>query len=319
MINKILYKTAGLGGTFDRLHDGHKDFIRYAASFSKELHIGVTNQKMTLSKPFNKTIESPAVRAKAVKNFCAEEGIRAKIIELKDPFGPTLEKKSVEAVVCTTDTERGAEKINEIRSKMGLKELPIHVHQLLLDKDGFGPINSSRIREGEIDREGNVFSQLIRQDIFLNQEQREFFAKAQGEIVEKPSKPEYFTCVVGDSTLEQFVKNGWSYHLGIFDGKRKREVFESEILDQLEIDERVSNPPGKIGEEMSNILKKWAELRDFKHIFVDGEEDLAAVSLVFLLPLGSHVYYGQPDEGIVEMVVTEGLKHRMFEALFHLD
>jgi pantetheine-phosphate adenylyltransferase len=315
MINKILYKLVGLGGTFDHFHDGHKDFIRYAASFSKELVIGITDKKMTLSKPFNKTIESANTRSRSVKNFCESEGIKARIIELKDPFGPAIERKTIYAIACTTDTAPGADKINEIRSKMRMKELPVHVHKLLLDKEGLGPINSSRIRQGEIDREGNVLPKVIAKDIKLDETQRKFFAKPQGKIVAQPTKPAYFTCIVGDSTLEKFVSNNWKYNLGIFDGKRERVVVNSEILNKLKIDKKTTNPPGIISEKMSIVLKKWTENRDYKHIFIDGEEDLAAAALILLLPLESNIYYGQPGQGMVEMRVTEGLKHKVFEVL----
>jgi len=317
MINKILYKSVGLGGTFDHFHDGHKGFIRYAASFSRELIIGVTTKKMTLSKPFNKTIKLAWSRSKAVKNFCFQEGINAKIIELNDIFGPTIEPKTVQAIACTTDTASGANKINEVRSKMSMRELPIHVHKLLLDKEKLGPINSSRIRSGEIDREGNVYAKILDKDLHLNETQRNYFAKPQGKLVALPSSPYYFTCVVGDSTLEQFVLHNWKYNLGIFDGKRERVVVNSEILNKLKIDQRVSSAPGEISEELSTILKKWVEIDDFKHIFVEGEEDLAAVALILLLPLGSHIYYGQPNQGIIEMIVTESLKHNVSEVLYN--
>ncbi|MBU0974267.1 pantetheine-phosphate adenylyltransferase [Patescibacteria group bacterium] len=317
MINKILYNSVGLGGTFDHFHDGHKSFIRYAASFARELTIGVTTKKMTLSKPFNKTIEHTTIRSKAVKNFCAQERINAKIIELNDIFGPTIEQKTVQAIACTTDTASGADKINEVRSKMSMRELPIHVHKLLLDKEKLDPINSSRIRTGEIDREGNVFAKILDKDLILNESQKNYFTKSQGKFVTQPSTPNYFTCVVGDSTLEQFVLHNWKYDLGIFDGKRERIVVNSEILNMLKIDQKVISPPGRISEELSLTLKKWVGRDDFKHIFVYGEEDLAAVALILLLPLGSNIYYGQPNQGIIEMKVTEGLKHNVFDILYN--
>lgn len=318
MINKILYNTVGLGGTFDHFHNGHKSFIKYAASFSRELTIGVTNKHMTLSKEFNNTIEPAIVRSKAVRNFCNQEKINAKIIELNDTAGPTIEKKTVQAIACTTDTVSGAEKINEIRSKMGFRALPIHVHELIMDEEKIGYVNSSRIRAGEIDREGRVFATILNQDINLNEDHRTYFAKPQGKLISSPNIPTYFTCVVGDSTLEQFNLKKWKYDLGIFDGKNKRMPFNSEILDNLKIDQKVSSLPGTISEELGTVLKKWVENVDnenFRHIFVQGEEDLAAVALVLLLPLGSSIYYGQPNEGIVEMIVTEGLKHNIFEVL----
>lgn len=315
MINKILYKSVGLGGTFDHFHDGHKSFIRYAASFARELTIGVTTKRMTLSKEFNKTIELSWTRSKAVKNFCAQEGIKAKIIELDDIFGPTIEPKTVQAIACTTDTTSGADKINEVRSKMSLRELPVHVHNLLKDKENHGPINSSRIRAGEIDREGNVYAKIINEGLRLDEAQRNYFAKPQGKLVSEPNTPNYFTCVVGDSTLEKFLFHKWKYDLGIFDGKRERIAVDSKIINDLNIDERVSSNPGEISESLSTVLKKWVLTNNFKHIFVDGEEDLAAVALILLLPLGSHIYYGQPNLGIIEMIVTEGLKHNVSEIL----
>jgi len=315
MINKILYNSVGLGGTFDHFHEGHKNFIRYAASFSKKLVIGITNRNMTLSKPYSKTINPIFTRLKAVQKFCIDEKINAKIIELQDVYGPTIEKKTVEAIVCTTDTIKGADKINEVRSKMNLRELPVHVHKLQLDKENLKPINSSRIRMGEIDREGNVFCKLIQKDLKLNTLQRNYFQKPQGKLITKPTKPSHFTCVVGDSTLEKFVLNNWNYDLGIFDGKKKRIKIDSKILKNLKIDQRASNQPGIISLETTNLLKQWLENQNMKHIFIDGEEDLAAVSLILLLPLESNIYYGQPNQGIIEMRVTEGLKHNVFEIL----
>lgn len=315
MNKKTLYKSVGLGGTFDHFHDGHKEFIRFAATIGKELVIGVSNTKMTLSKPFNKTIEQFQKRSKAVSRFCLEEGINAKIIKLIDPFGPTLESKTVQAIACTTDTEIGADKINEIRSKLGMKELPVHIFKLIMDKEKLGSINSSRIRRGKIDREGNVYSTILRKDIKLSEMQRNYFAKSQGKLIVLPSKPFYFTCAVGDSTLEKFLNKNWKYNLGIFDGKRQRIKYHSEILNKLKIDENIVNKPGTISEEMSNALQKWVENRNYQHIFVRGEEDLAAVALALILPLGSNIYYGQPNSGMIEMRVTEGLKHNIFEVL----
>jgi hypothetical protein len=46
------------------------------------------------------------------------------------------------------------------------------------------------------------------------------------------------------------------------------------------------------------------------HLFVDGEEDLAAVVLQLLLPLGATIYYGQPNEGLVRWQVTEESKEK---------
>ena len=64
------YKTVGLGGTFDHFHDGHRHFLKYAASLSLRLHIGITHPKLTLHKSHAHLIESWEKRAQSVKKFC---------------------------------------------------------------------------------------------------------------------------------------------------------------------------------------------------------------------------------------------------------
>ncbi len=317
MIKKMLYNTAALGGSFDHLHDGHKDFILFAASISKSLIIGVTDQHMVLKKPFSELIQPTHVRKQAVLNFCNQHEIKAKLITLNDPFGPTIEENTIEAVICTTDTLPGANKINEIRNKLHLKELPIHVHQLKKDKEGIATISAERIRTGEIDRVGNVYASNFKTDLQLTETMREFFAKLHGTILTNPTEPQIkdaIKIVVGDSTLETFIQNNWNYTLGIFDKKRQRKEFASAVLDSLDTIS-VTNKAGWIQTEAVEVLRSYLENKNRKHIFVNGEEDLLAVIAILLLPLGSYVYYGQPKQGMVECVVSEKIKELFFEAL----
>ena len=74
------------------------------------------------------------------------------------------------------------------------------------------------------------------------------------------------------------------------------------------------NPAGVITTQLVEALQQ-ATSKNLKILAVDGEEDLAAVALVLLLPLESHIYYGQPDIGIVEVVITEQLKQDFYKAL----
>jgi uncharacterized protein (UPF0218 family) len=47
-------------------------------------------------------------------------------------------------------------------------------------------------------------------------------------------------------------------------------------------------------------------------VLIRGEEDLVTAVLLLLLPLQSLIYYGQPGEGMVEVVVSEELKEKIF-------
>lgn len=317
MINKQLYTTIGLGGTFDHFHDGHADFLNFASQISKNLVIGVTNQHMVLSKPYAHLIEPLHIRKQRVTAYCHKQGISAEVITLDDPYGPTLENTKIEAIACTTDTSKGAEKINEVRNKLHLKELPIHIHSLKNDLLGEGPINATRIRAGEIDTVGHVFASLFKQELVLTPEQKSFFSNPQGKMIESPktvsNQNEVF--VVGDSTLETFLKNNWRFSLGVFDKKRHRKLVTSQLIDQLPTTHRVNNVAGEISVELVTALQNWFTQSKFKFLFVDGEEDLAAVVLVLISPLETVIYYGQPDKGVIEMKVTIELKQRFYTQL----
>ena len=75
-----------------------------------------------------------------------------------------------------------------------------------------------------------------------------------------------------------------------------------------------ANPAGTISAEMVTVLTQ-ALTQQTQHVLIQGEEDLAAVALILLLPLESEVYYGQPGQGIVRMKVTEELKDKTFKVL----
>jgi pantetheine-phosphate adenylyltransferase len=317
MIKKTLYNTVALGGTFDHLHDGHKDFLQFAGEIGSFLIIGVTDNNMILQKPLAHMIQPLHARKQAVANFCAAHKIPVKIIIISDPYGPTIEENNIQAIACTSETLAGANKINEIRKNLKLKELPIHVHKLKLDKLGQNSISAIRIRAGEIDRKGNVYTSIFDQNIKLTTNMRDFFSKLQGNIINQPTLTESknLKIVVGDPTLETFIKNKWPYNLGIFDGKKQRLPYASEILSKLEHVQKTQNQPGMIEIKAVQTIQTWLNNKNFKHIFVDGEEDLTAVIAVLLLPLGSLIYYGQPNQGMVECEVTENIKESFFNIL----
>lgn len=317
MIKKLLYNTLVLGGTFDHLHDGHKDFIRFAAEISRFLIIGVTNQHMTLHKTNAHTIQPTHVRKQAVINFCGINNIQAKVITILDPFGPTLEKNKIQALACTKETLAGAEKINEIREKMFLKELPIHVHTLKKDSQNLGTISAERIRNGEIDRKGTVYQTILHSDLQLTAHMRNYFSRIHSDLVTQPTPKahsEDLRIVIGDTSLEKFITNNWTYDLGIFDGKQQRKSMHSEILNKLDA-HTTTNKAGFIQVTATTKINNWFKNKDFKHLFVNGEEDLTAVIAILTAPLGTYIYYGQPNKGMAECVVTEDLKEEVYKIL----
>jgi pantetheine-phosphate adenylyltransferase len=96
-------------------------------------------------------------RLKELKAFLNNLGLsgRAEIIPLSDPFGPTLAESCIEALVVSEETRSTALKINEKRRKAGLPALKI-VTINMVPAENWTPISTTRIRKGEIDREGHL-------------------------------------------------------------------------------------------------------------------------------------------------------------------
>lgn len=305
-----LYEIIGLGGTFDRFHAGHKHFIKFASQFGQHVHVGITHPKLTQGKPLAELIEPYETRKRAVIKFCKVQQISGSVTQLTDVYGPTLEKKSkIKALVVTQDTVTGADKINQARVAMGLRPFPVQVCPLLKDETG-QIISSERIRAGEINRAGEVYQQIFTKDLTLTDEQRDFFNQPQGKIANQPqTKGSSLICVVGDHSLEKFTQQKWHYDLAVYDLKEQRQPTNSPILTSLKPEVIIKNLAGSISLELIQALKKH------KLIFIDGEEDLAAVALMLSLPLDSKIYYGQPNQGLIEMTVTEKKKEQFFQIL----
>lgn len=310
-----LYEIVGLGGTFDRFHKGHEHFIKFASQFGQHLHIGITHTKLTKRKPLSTIIEPFTTRKRAVTHFCSKNQISVATSQLIDVYGPTITPDSkIRALIVTSDTISGADKINQARTAQGLWKLPVHVCPMLKDQNGVD-INSAKIRAGQINREGQVYQNIFDQDISFTPSQRQFFSKPQGEFVSNPSADkDKFIAVVGDYSLENFIKNRWHFNLAIYDKKNKRQPISSKTINAIRPDLTTHNPAGAISTSLINDLKTALE-QNHSYLQVNGEEDLAAVALALLLPLESRIYYGQPDQGMVEMIVTEKLKNKIFATL----
>jgi len=157
MVLNLKLKIVAVGGTFDRLHRGHKKLILKAFEVGEKVIIGLTTEKMVKDKLFRNEILSFNERLKELKEFLEEKGLlsRCKILPLNDIYGPTITDKSIEGLVVSEETLRRALEINKIRVSKGMFPLIIFVIPLLLAENG-KPISSRRIRSGEINKNGKV-------------------------------------------------------------------------------------------------------------------------------------------------------------------
>ena len=70
----------------------------------------------------------------------------------------------------------------------------------------------------------------------------------------------------------------------------------------------VDNPPGVITEDLVDAIEDAIRSDQHVRLFVRGEEDLAALPAILMAPIGSVVLYGQPNEGVVLVKITESKK-----------
>lgn len=149
------FATVAVGGTFDEFHKGHRTLLIKAFQISEQVLVGLTSDDFVekLSKPHPTAPYKE--RLEELKAFLREHDFleRTTIIPLDDVYGVTLSKGCVEALVVSRETEPTALKINEKRKTIGLPPLYIVVIDMVPSENHVS-ISTTRIRRGEIDREG---------------------------------------------------------------------------------------------------------------------------------------------------------------------
>ncbi len=309
-----------LGGTFDHFHRGHKNFLEAAFKNSQKVTIGITSQNMVKSKQRWASIEELAIRRKCLEEYLRKGGFstRYEILQLNDIFGNTLNDRSADALFVIPETLANGEKINDQREKNGLKKLEIVVVQTINSRDG-KTISSTRIRNGEIDRDGNSYLSLFEDHskLILPDSLRESLKTPFGEITNNLSKNEFlddFIIAVGDIAVSGFIKQNITPDLSLFDGKTNRiKIVEKNVLEFLPVDSiTLSNNPGEINckttLEIYNSIQKSMNTKKKTAIRIEGEEDLLALPAILFSPLDAKVIYGLRDKGAVIVKVTEDLK-----------
>ena len=151
------YEKVAVGGTFDKLHRGHKALLSKAFEIGEKVVIGLSSDDFVSKMGKPHITATYAERLKELQAFLEKNGLlkRAEIVALKDPYGLTISGKGLDALVVSKETESIADKINKIRVEAGLPTLKI-ITISMVPAENCNPISTTRIRSGEIDRNGHV-------------------------------------------------------------------------------------------------------------------------------------------------------------------
>jgi pantetheine-phosphate adenylyltransferase len=151
------FRKVAVGGTFDEFHRGHKVLLVKAFEIGEHVVIGLCTDEFVekMGKPH--TTASYEERLKELRAFLKALGLsdKAEIVPLNDPYGITVTDTCIQALVVSEETEKTALKINQKRGEAQLPPLMI-VTISMVAAENCKPISTTRIREGEIDREGHL-------------------------------------------------------------------------------------------------------------------------------------------------------------------
>lgn len=126
-ISQFMRKRVALGGTFDRMHIGHKKLLSIAMQCAQELVIvGVTSDTMLANKRNYEKIDPLHIRLERVREFMASacvRNVKYEVVVIEDPFGPTISIENLDGIVCSSETLKGALAVNVERAKRGFPPL----------------------------------------------------------------------------------------------------------------------------------------------------------------------------------------------------
>ena len=313
-----------LGGTFDHFHKGHENFLNKAISFSENLVIGVTSDIFARQKKLPFAIEPFETRKKSVEDYMKDKKVKYELTKIDDFFGPSLSGEyNFGALLVSKDNAKKAEEINLERGKKGLSQLKIIILDNYSKAEGGGMISSLRVRDGRINREGKVyFDQIwLSHDLILPSSLRDSLKVPLGDLVDDFKGEIYgpLFCV-GDVTAKKLNEANLSPQVSIIDFRVGRNKIFSNIKELgFRGDEnlkKIVNPAGTIKKELSKTLFEVVFDGVSKTVIsIQGEDDLGVLPLALIAPLNSVIFYGQPNQGMVKVVVSEDIKEKCHKFL----
>lgn len=309
------------GGTFDHFHKGHRDFLADVINQGEKAVIGIASDDFAKNSK-NDSIESYKTRKKFVEDFLKSKGRKNdEVVAIHDLFGPTLDSKYfISKLVVSELTQKGAEIINKERKKKGLSRLSVVIVPLTKAEDG-NIISSTRIRNGEIDREGKltINPDWFSQNLNLPESLRSELSEAQGPLIENLDEwvkvhDSAQTVVVGDVASETFNAKKFDQILSVVDFHVARKQRHTSI-NGLGFSEgiktiKIVNPAATLTSSLFNATAAFfhSKNRSRSVFVVNGEEDLVVLPLLLRAPLGFTIVYGQPNKGMVSIFVDEQIK-----------
>ena len=130
---------------------------------------------------------------------------------------------------------------------------------------------------------------------------------------ESPTK----VVLVGDRVSRNVIQSGVHADVVIVDNKEMRRDVKPFPFDERKLF-RLANAQGSINSASWEIIHEAIGTRN-SIVVVEGEEDLLALVAIVESPVGSLIVYGQPNEGIVLVRVSDQKKQEITQLIKLMD
>lgn len=323
------YKLAVCGGTFDHFHKGHREFLRHILAISDKVLLGLTSDKFVKSKNKSEWVEDYRLRRKQIEEFFEQEKAirRVQIEQIDDIFIPKIwENLPIEVIIVSINTINGAEAVNLRRKEQGKSILRVETVPLI--KDQYSEyISSSRIRNGEINREGVPYVNPLwfKYKLVVTENLRKVFKKPFGTLIRLSQEikipKNLYLITVGDVTTKLFNELHFSQNISVVDFKVARKKKFSNLA-ELSFSSGVkvihaANPAGCLTPSLfSAVVSMFSNYKNERVVLkIEGEDDLVVLPLILVAPLSSIIFYGQPNKGLVRIDVSEENKEKTYKLI----
>ncbi|MCL4480549.1 MAG: DUF359 domain-containing protein [Candidatus Thermoplasmatota archaeon] len=122
---------------------------------------------------------------------------------------------------------------------------------------------------------------------------------------------------VGDVTTKKLEEAGLDIFLEVVDLKTKR-VKDGSFYHR-EGSFRIRNDPGTISHDLFLLIGKIISGSKKARIEIEGEEDLAALPIIYYSDDNTVIAYGVPDTGMASLEVNHGLRTHIIQMLERME